>query len=223
MTIDKNFKMRVEDINEIFTMLSFVLKIESHKNKPLLNDDTKEELYVTQEMQCVLKAQFLLVLYNLVESTVNDCLNALYDAIFDDGLTYFSLSDDMRKMWRSHMKRRNHPNFEKSDDEIMSMNIRFEELAVNISGSLDIRKIFEVFQKHGCPIDDKYRDEFSNSFLIVKNRRNLLAHGNISFSQCGACYMLADLEKFKNHIITFMQMVTITMKQHISDHKYKRY
>ena len=30
MTIDKNFKMRVEDINEIFTMLSFVLKIESH-------------------------------------------------------------------------------------------------------------------------------------------------------------------------------------------------
>ena len=46
MTIDKNFKIRVEDINEIFTMLSFVLKIESHKNKPLLNDDTKEELYV---------------------------------------------------------------------------------------------------------------------------------------------------------------------------------
>ena len=121
------------------------------------------------------------------------------------------------------MKGRNHPNFEKSDDEIMSMNIRFEEFAVNISGSLDIRKIFEVFQKHGCPIDDKYRDEFSNSFLIVKNRRNLLAHGNISFSQCGACYMLADLEKFKNHIIAFMQMVTITMKQHISDHKYKRY
>ena len=36
MIIDKNFKMRVEDINEIFTMLSFVLKLESHKNKPLL-------------------------------------------------------------------------------------------------------------------------------------------------------------------------------------------
>ncbi len=27
MIIDKNFKMRVEDINEIFTMLSFVLKL----------------------------------------------------------------------------------------------------------------------------------------------------------------------------------------------------
>ena len=52
MIIDKNFKMRVEDINEIFTMLSFVLKLESHKNKPLLNDDTKEEsgLAVSKEL-----------------------------------------------------------------------------------------------------------------------------------------------------------------------------
>ena len=46
MIIDKNFKMRVEDINEIFTMLSFVLKLESHKNKPLLN--------VIQKKNCML-------------------------------------------------------------------------------------------------------------------------------------------------------------------------
>ncbi len=106
----------------------------------------------------------------------------------------------MRTMWKNYLKRTSNPWAQKSDMELMGMAIRFENLAINISGSLDIRKIFEVFSKHGCKLDETNRDKYSNSFLIIKNKRNNLAHGNVSFSECGSNYLASDLEKFKKDI-----------------------
>lgn len=102
------------------------------------------------------------------------------------------------------------------------MVIHFEDLAINISGSLDIRKIFEVFSKHGCKLDETNRDKYSNSFLVVKNKRNNLAHGNISFSECGSNYMVSDLKKIKEDILDGMQEVVTQAKEYISNKKYKQ-
>lgn len=221
MSIQRNFIKRVNDIQESFLLISFIANIESHRNKPIINADNGIEFYVTQEMQCALKAQFLIVLYNIVESTVCDCLNSFYDSIADDGLTYAELSDEMKAMWKNYLKRTSNPDYQKSDTELMCAAIRFENLAINISGSLDIRKIFEVFLKHGCKLDETNRDKYSNSFLVIKNKRNNLAHGNTSFSECGSNYMVSDLKKFKEDILDGMQEVVTQAKEYISNKKYK--
>lgn len=221
MSIQRNFIKRVNDIQESFLLISFISNIESHRNKPIINADNGIEFYVTQEMQCALKAQFLIVLYNIVESTVCDCLNSFYDSIADDGLTYAELSDEMKAMWKNYLKRTSNPDYQKSDTELMCAAIRFENLAINISGSLDIRKIFEVFLKHGCKLDETNRDKYSNSFLVIKNKRNNLAHGNTSFSECGSNYMVSDLKKFKEDILDGMQEVVTQAKEYISNKKYK--
>lgn len=221
MIIQKNFARRVEDIEETFNLLSFILKIESHKNTPLIHTESNSELYVTQEMQCALKAEFLILLYNIVESTICDCLNTLYDSIADENLTFSDLSQEMRNMWRTSLKRSSNPNRLKTDLELKNFRVVFESLAINISGSLDLRKIFEVFSKHGCNLDEANRKKYAESFLIVKNKRNSLAHGNISFSECGSFYMLSDLQKLKEDILNGLHEIVSQIRKHISEQKYK--
>lgn len=216
-----NYRRRVDDIEEIFRLLQFLLSIETHRRKPLVHPYTENTLIVTQEMLCVAKAQFLIVLYNLVESTVCDCLNAVYDAILDENLVFQDLSNEMRNMWRSYLRRKCAPEVAMSDEEIKVMPIKFDALAINISGSLDFRKIHDVFSKHGCLLDVSNREMIANSFLVVKTKRNYLAHGNVSFSACGSNYMLSDLFKFKKHIVDYMGDVVVRTNQYISDGKYR--
>lgn len=221
MIIQDNFTKRANDIKEVYRLISFIANIESHLNQPIVDVDKGRELYVTQEMQCAIKAQFLIVLYNIVESTVCDCLNSFYDSITDEELTFSELSDDMKAMWKNYLKRTSNPNFKKSDIELKDMAIRFESLAINISGSLDMRKIIDVFSKHGCKLDEMNRDKYSNSFLVVKNKRNNLAHGNIPFSECGSNYMISDLQKIKDDILNGMQEIVTQAKEYINNRSYR--
>ena len=222
MTIKHNYQKRKEDIEEAYKLLTFILSVETHRNLPLKgNIEHEREIIVTQEMQCVLKAQFLIVLYNMVESTVCNCLNSIYDAIADDGLEFIHLSSDMKTMWRKYLNRRKHPNENKTELELEHMTIRIEELAVNISGSLDFRKIKEIFKGHGCQLDDSKREDVGESFLIVKSKRNLLAHGNISFSSCGSNYLLSELDKFQKDIVSYMEDVVYRTCNYIRNKKYR--
>ncbi len=221
MPIIAHYKRRKEDVEEYFRLLCFLLSFETHRNISIQNLDTGKSLVITQEMQCVAKAQSLILLYNLVESTVCDCLNAIYDAIQDESLIFGNVSDDIKNMWRNYLKRKNLPEKTKNDNDIINMAIRFDSLAINISGSLDFRKIQEVFSKHGCLLDNSSRDTIAQSFLVVKNKRNLLAHGNISFSECGAHYLLSDLQKYKEHIVDYMQDVVNKTCDYIANKAYK--
>ena len=220
MIIQRNFTKRATDINETFTLIDFIVNIESHKNLPITHIDSKKILYVSQEMQCAIKAQFLMLLYNIVESTVCDCLNAIYDSIGDEELTFSELSDEMKNMYRNNLRRTSNPNYKKTDAELMALPVRFAGLAVNISGSLDMRRIIEVFSEHGCHLNQTKREKYANSFLVVKNKRNNLAHGNISFSECGSNYLISDLQKFKSDILCCMQEVVTQTRDYISQRLY---
>ena len=222
MNLDTNYKQRKEDVDAHFRCLSFIDGGESYKNLPIIDSNDGRQMYVDQLMQCCMKGQTMVVLYNMVESSICECLNYIYDAVADDGLTYAELTDEMRRMWTLSCKRANL--LEKDMDEAskMPMKTKFAELAINISGSIDIRKIYDAFGKHGCIIDLDKREAYGNSFLVVKNKRNQLAHGNTSFSQCGSAYLLRDLEKIKQDIVAFITIVIEATKSFVEDKKYRR-
>ena len=104
----------------------------------------------------------------------------------------------------------------------MPLKTVFKKLAFNTSGNIDIKKIYEAFGNHGCAIPNKKRDECGYSFVVVKSKRNLLAHGNVSFSQCGATYLYSDLDKMRKDITCFLGIVIAATKKFVEDKKYKR-
>ena len=222
MILDSHFAHRKEDVEAHFRCLNFINGVESHRQMPIVDTNSGREMMVDLQMQCCIKAQTLVLLYNMVESTICECLNFIYDAVADDGLTYADLTDEMRYMWTQSCKRGKRPEADLDDAAKMPLIVDFEEMAINTSGSIDIRKIYEAFEKHGCAIDEDKRDECGNSFLTVKNKRNLLAHGNVSFSQCGASYTFSNLEKMRTDIITFLTIVIAVTKKFVEDKKYRR-
>ena len=105
MILDSNFALRREDVETHFRCLDFITSVESHRQIPILDPSTSHQLNVDLQMQCCLKAQTLILLYNMVESTTCECLNFIYDTVADEGLLYSDLTDKMRRMWTSSYKR----------------------------------------------------------------------------------------------------------------------
>lgn len=222
MILDSHFAQRKDDVDAHFRCLKFINKVESHKHKPVVDTASGVELYVDLQMQCCMKAQTLVLLYNMVESTICECLNYIYDAVADDGLLYSDLTDKMRRMWNASCRRAKGPEKDLDEAAKMPLKVKFQALAINTSGSIDIRKIYDAFADHGCAIAEEKRDECGNSFLTVKSKRNLLAHGNVSFSQCGSNYLYEDLVKMKSDISTFLQIVIDATKEFVEKKEYKR-
>lgn len=222
MILYSHFAQRKDDVDAHFRCLGFINKVESHKHKPVVDSTSGRELYVDLQMQCCLKAQTLMLLYNMVESTICECLNFIYDAVADDGLLYSELTDKMRGMWNASCRRCKAPEKDLDEAAKMLLKVKFQTLAINTSGSIDIRKIYDAFGNHGCVIPEEKRDECGSSFLTVKNKRNLLAHGNVSFSQCGSNYLYGDLVKMKDDITTFLQIVIDATKEFVEKKEYKR-
>lgn len=222
MILDAHFEQRKSDVVAHFRCLDFIDKVESHKNLPVVDTNDGHELLVDQQMQCCMKGQTLVLLYNMVESTVCECLNYIYDNVADDELTYAELTDKMRYMWTQSCKRKKMAEGNFDEPSKMPLKVVFQTLAINTSGSIDIRKIYEAFEKHGCTITEDKREECGDSFLTVKSKRNLLAHGNISFSQCGSNYLFQDLDKMRKDITSFLPIVIEATKKFVEEKKYKR-
>lgn len=222
MILDSHFSQRKSDVDAHFRCLEFLDGVESHKGKPIENTSNGMQLIVDQQMQCCMKGQTLVVLYNMVESTVCECLNYIYDNVADDELTYAELTDEMQYMWTQSCKRAKLP--ERHLDEVSKMPMKavFQALAINTSGSIDIRKIYEAFEKHGCTIAEDKRENYGDSFLTVKSKRNRLAHGNESFSQCGSNYLYRDLDKMRKDITAFLPIVIERTKRFVEEKGYKR-
>ncbi len=222
MILEANFEQRKSDVEAHFRCLSFIDSIESHKNIPIEYALSGRQLIVDQQMQCCLKGQTLILLYNMVESTICECLNYIYDAVADEGLTYAELTNEMRRMWTNSCKRAGRPEAALDENVKMPLQVVFEELAINTSGSIDIKKIYEAFKKHGCTIAEDKRIGCGKSFLTVKSKRNLLAHGNVSFSQCGSAYLFKDLDKMRIDITDFLTIVIEATNKFVENKKYKR-
>ena len=55
----------------------------------------------------------------------------------------------------------------------------------------------------------------------VKDRRNDLAHGTLSFAECGRDYSIEDLNDIKAETVLFLKGLLQGMKQYYDEKQYK--
>lgn len=68
------YDKRKIDINEFFSILRFIDGIETNVNNRLYNGVVSNNFSVNRKMQQCLRAEFVLVLYNAIESTFSNCI-----------------------------------------------------------------------------------------------------------------------------------------------------
>lgn len=218
------FESKVKEVNEYFSFIS--------TTTPLKREFDKSKIVkVSEIVHNVLKANLFLLLYNLIEASFKNSLENFCIKITDDKLKYKSVIPEIRKIWID----KQYKNFEstcvipreiqKSEflmnkiDNIAQdiINIEFDN---ELSGNVTTKQIKDLTTQYGLQSNEILEKE-ANSLFIIKNKRNNLAHGNESFSECGRDYTLEKLKEIKDESVDYMRFILTHIKTFIDDEQYK--
>ena len=220
------FEMFNERIQEID------LYFEALKELDQGNTEHLDAPFFDSEFIKILKANTLLMVYNLVESTVMGGILEIYDKLKQEGLTYSDVRKEIKDIWFAYKFRQvydqqAHYNSYK-DKAIEIVNsiltgeiIDLDRKATAISGNLDAQQIRNVCHDHGICFTPEAGCRGGVVLATVEDRRNDLAHGRPSFAECGRDYSIEVLVKIKEETVLFLRGLLNGMKQYYDGRQYK--
>lgn len=178
-------------------------------------------------------------LYNLVEATIVRCLDGVTEAALNGGTwSPGDLTLELRREWVRVMARTHVDlNYENRLQSALSLcdhlvsalpvaGFRVEkggggnwddQAIENIAGRLgfDLR----VRPETNSAIKRKFRDDLG-CLQLVKKFRNELAHGSISFAECGENITVGELRDMTNRAVSYMREVVAAFRAYIDGHGY---
>lgn len=140
-----------------------------------------------------MKSSALLMIYNVVESTMTNLLQDVFDHLHANNVSFDSLNNKMKTLVLSYSKRRNSATLvEKMGVSAMNLVVACFERTEVFSGNLDCKKIRDTLKDVGVSSQHNYAEK---ALQVVKVERNDLAHGVKSFSDCGKNYSAKQLRE----------------------------
>ena len=91
--------------------------------------------------------------------------------------------------------------------------IDFEQF--NLSGNADLKEIKDIMKIHGIGYEEKEFKTFGGSLKSIKDMRNSLAHGNISFQDNGRGLSVSELEEYKEQTYSCLDYFMRTVEENI--------
>lgn len=178
-----------------------------------------------------LKASTFLLLYNLVESATRRGIGAIYERLGSDHRRYDQLVDKIRRVWVNQQFRRmdrwsaSPKNYRDTAHDILErvagrVFLELDDDFLPLSGTLDADKVRKVCQLHDIPVRAHYRASGGTDLHTVMEQRNHLAHGNISFAECGRQYTVDELQQIKQQVVVFMRSILRNIAQYIKKQSY---
>jgi len=178
------------------------------------------------------KANALLMIYNLVESTVLNGMEEIYDKVQDSGATFSTIRKELRDIWFSYkfgqvyrQPEAHYVSYKGKALEILNSIMLGETIDLNrdalpISGNLDADRIFKVCNSHGIEYKPDKACKGGKRLEDVRIKRNGLAHGNLSFAECGREYSLKDLIEIKEQAYIFLSGLLDEMNKYYDNESY---
>lgn len=217
------FDERIAEIDLYYSALD-----ELYLSKIDLNNGEK---YFEDDFLKILKSNALLMIYNLVESTIMGGILEIYAAFSQQGITYKMVRKEIQDIWFSfkfnqvYDKSAHYHSYRDKASEIISSILSDDTLAMDrkatdISGNLDADKIRIICQEHGIHFNLDRRCRGGVVLSDVKDKRNNLAHGTISFVECGRDYSILDLTKIKDETVFFLKDILSAMQNYYKNRLY---
>ena len=161
----------------------------------------------------ILKSAFVLLLYNMLESTTVLILERIHEKV--SAHEYNELSDKLKKVFiEFYLLNENLKKQQEKLDLIITNSLNFPLFTeyskkINLfSGNLDARKLSSVIGRYGIGgITSKNNDKL----FIVKNKRNKLAHGEEMFKESCRNFTTRELDLIKEATFAALeQMLKMT-------------
>lgn len=211
--------------NEIEFYYSVMEDMNGDEDKHILNTTDNQRFFR------IMKSNFLLMIYNLVEATFMTGMMEIYDQLKCENCSYETVIDEIQNIWRDYKVKEiykpesNLTVYTKRVQKIVldiTQNVPLElsKSMLGINGNLDAKQIKNICDRHRIRyqvIDDQKILE------KVKRKRNSLAHGDESFSHCARDMTLADLKIIKDTVIEFIQEILDGMERYCDEKQYLRH
>lgn len=232
--LSQAFEERLQEINSYLEFLDGV-ESEARQGPPRLGSNGS---LITTQQQRILYSGVFLQLYNLVEATVVRCLDGVTNVAFKAGIWEpGDLTAELRREWVRVMAR-THVDLTPENRLASALTLcdhLIESLPVtgfkveNGGGNWDDSAIEAITTRLGFQLNvsvqvyqgikQPFRDDLG-PLALVKKLRNSLAHGSISFSECGENLTVGELRILTEKTANYMREVVNAFRTYIAQHEY---
>ncbi len=218
----EDFETRSQEIYDYLSLIKFLDGVDSE----ILANNNTTNLVITSSMKKTLKGTIYILLYNLVESTMREAICYIHDDIKSKRICFDELLPSIQKEIIKRVK---------------SEHIGLTDIVSSIRHGISIDIPYASFNKKKLFSGNITRDEINKKSLvygfscqsnfeitkhgekldIVKQHRNDLAHGNISFSEIGKDKTPSDLLTVCDEVIAYLEAITSNIEEYVRHQKYK--
>lgn len=197
-----------------------VREIELYYNflKANLNNRSEIELYK------ILRSNLILMLYNMVESTISNAIEEIHNNMHVNNTTFDSLNFELKKVLIKQLKNNINPHdFVQSINNLATDIVKqcFQKRKIS-NGNIDNDTISKLGRDYGFNIRTTYEETKNGKCLeVIRGRRNDLAHGTFSFTEIGKEYTIEDLGLMKDEAINYLNQILQNISVYLNNQNYK--
>jgi hypothetical protein len=220
-TLFQDFNERSKEVSKYFMFLKSLeqgttkLSMEGKDGNPKIKE-------IDPELIKTLKASGFLLLYNLVEATMRNAIEAIFDELKSKGVSYDEITPKLKKIVLRNLQKQN-PNKVSSIITAISLDIisaGFDKQKL-FSGNLDGKRIRETAEEYGFSHLTNYAKTGNGSDLLtIKSNRNDLAHGFKSFAEVGRDQTADELLQIKNQTVRYLKEIMKNIEQYLLNKQY---
>lgn len=238
----KLIEQRYQDrLAEIESYLDFLDELDKLIKSGMASGGQEIPISVTVTQQRILYSSVYLQLYNLVEATVTNCLEAVSQAALSTA-TWLpgDLTDELRREWVKHIAKTNldmgpekrlQQAIALCDHMVASLPVLGFDIEKGGGGNWDEDQIKKIAERLGFQLKVKkatyegvkkvMRDDMGAMALIV-SLRNKLAHGSLSFVECGRDDTPTELRTLTKRVTAYMGEVVAAFVAYLDGYEYLR-
>jgi hypothetical protein len=220
-TVILDFNTRVEEINKYFLFLEELI---SERTKLSILDDNGnlQVKEVDSELVKTLKANSFLLLYNLIESSMTNAIQAIFDKLINERVAFDSISIKLKKIVVENFKNRSpqsvHTQMRDISLDIIKVGFNRKKL---FSGNINAEKITKTAEQYGFSHNTDYdTTKHGRSLHDIKEIRNDLAHGDKSFAEVGRGKSIEELIKIKDEVVEYIKQILNNIESYLISNQY---
>lgn len=220
-TVFEEFHTRVNEVNQYFVFLEGL--IQENTKLAVLGDNGEQTIKaIDSNLAKTLKANAFLLLYNLIESTMRNAIEAIFTEISSQRISFDVVRIEIKKIVIHNFKKRSpdnvHSRLRDISVDIITAGFQKREL---FSGNVDRDEITKVARNYGFSFDTDYsKTKHGEHLYDIMQNRNDLAHGNKSFAEIGQNTSIEDLLKVKEEVREYLQQILQNIKQYLENQEY---
>ena len=216
-SVKADFRERASEVRRYFHFVFAAANGSAEINVTKEDPDTlgigeRDELLKT------LKASCYLLLYNLVESTMRNVIETIFDEFRAENVRFDDCRDEIKRLVLVNFRARNPDKLlAKLTDIACHVVTETFEAKEMFAGNIDAKEIRETAEKFGFAPPPTNTGWMMRS---VKDNRNDLAHGNKSFSEIGKDVTPDRLEEARKQTFVILFLTLRNVSTYLSRKRY---